>query len=76
MKIYINSNERHFKTPFHAYQFANVRDLETVLQDIQNDTIVSNIGQTFDVQFPIDEKLAHEMTNGMESPWKKDEVPF
>lgn len=76
MKIYVNENERHFKTPFHAYQFANVRSMETILEDIQNDTIVCDIGQIFDVTFPINEALSKEHTNGMTSPWKTGEVPF
>jgi hypothetical protein len=72
MKIFSNSNERHFKTPFHAYQFANVRNLEAILEDIESGRIVTNIGEIFDVTFPVDEQL----NAGMESPWDKNDVPF
>jgi len=76
MKLYINSEDRHFKTPFHAYQFANIKSMETILEDIESDKLVSNIGQMFDVQFPIDDKRNMEMREGIESPWKKNDVPF
>lgn len=76
MKLYINSEDRHFKTPYHAYAFANIRNMETILEDIQNDTIVSNIGQMFDVTFPINDKITNEHTRGMESPWEPNKVPF
>lgn len=76
MKLFVNSEDRHFKTPYHAYAFANIRSMETILEDIQNDTIVSNIGQMFDVTFPISDMITNEHSNGMESPWKNDSVPF
>ena len=71
MKLYVNSDEKHFKTPFHAYQFANIKSMETILEDIESDKLVTDIGQMFDVQFPIHEELNNEMRDGIESPWKQ-----
>jgi hypothetical protein len=50
--------------------------METILEDIESDKLVTNIGQMFDVQFPIDDRRNMEMRNGIESPWKKNDVPF
>ena len=71
MKIYKNMHERKFATPFHAYQFMTVRSMEKILEDIESDKLLSNIGQTFDVQFPIDDQEADMVTNGMPSPFKR-----
>ena len=53
-----------------------IKSMETILEDLESDKLVSNIGQMFDVQFPIDDKRNMEMREGIESPWKKNDVPF
>jgi hypothetical protein len=71
MKLYRNMQEQRFPTPFHAYQFATVRSMEKILEDIESDTLLSNVGQMFDVNFPINDEDADAMTNGFKSPFKK-----
>lgn len=69
MKIYKNMTEKAFPTPFHAYQHMNVRDFTKILEDIETDKLRSNIGQMFDVSFPINDAEADAMTNGRPSPF-------
>ena len=70
MKIYKNMHKQKFPTPFHAYQFMTVRSMEKILEDIEGDKLLSDIGQMFDVNFPINDQEANRVTNGMESPFK------
>jgi hypothetical protein len=73
MRVFKNMREKSFKTPFHAYQFMTVRDMAKILEDIEADKLLSNVGVMFDVNFPIDDEEDNNMTNGMASPFARNQ---
>lgn len=76
MKIIRGLEEKKFKTPFHAYQFANVRNFEFILEDIESDKLVSDIGETFDVTFPIEDMEEPSLSLNRERSSFDNDLPF